>query len=176
MVQDVFRSHHVVAPKKFSYISRVKKEPFYQLHKPCFGRWSRDVGSVCRRGQYRRQMIFVNEDLVSGVELRRKTFVGGDLFQEFDRPEIEIDLQASLVLNDVRRSLLSALINQRIAIDCQHRPKHFEPTSIDVVWLDRSEYQKNVIVGKQIQSRMRNRARAREDHGTNQFLFVGPLD
>src|SRR5690242_2716429 len=93
-------------------------------------RW--DVCSVSRGGQRSRQIVFINEDLVSGVELSGEVFVGGDLLQKLDRPEIEIDLQSGLVLNDVSRSLLSVVVNKRIAIDGQHRAKHIQPASIDV--------------------------------------------
>ena len=40
-----------------------------------------------------RELVFVNEDLISGVELSRQRFAVGDTLQQFDGPKVKIYLK-----------------------------------------------------------------------------------
>lgn len=81
----------------------------------------------------------------SNIELLRRLRFNHNMFQEFDRPKIEVDLKSILVLRDIGGSLEAAVEDERVAIQSEHRAKSIEPGSIRKKGLDIREDQYDVV-------------------------------
>jgi hypothetical protein len=146
ILQDVFGRHHVVTPEELRDICRFMEEAFHHIEEFTLRRRRRYVGSVCRRLQSIRQVILVEKYPVSGVKLSRKQGVCHDLLEETNRPQAEIQLETTVVLGDIRRSLVAAIEDKRVAIQDEHPAKGFEPVSMGEEGLDVAQRQDDVVV------------------------------